>query len=105
MPVILVLSHFILYVACQGMEGMQKVWVSDQTHGFVLGNITDLTSDGVLIQPVARGSKPVTADYDRVYPAEENDSKEVDDNCKLLYRIFLLSVEIKKFFVLPLSGK
>ncbi|KAK7077209.1 Unconventional myosin-VI [Halocaridina rubra] len=70
---------------CKGMEGTQKVWVTDQNRGFILGNITDLTSEGVLIQPVGRGSKPITADYDRVYPAEEDDSKDVDDNCALMY--------------------
>lgn len=65
------------------MEGTQKVWVSDQTHGFLLGNIIDLTSEGVLVQPIARSSKPVTADYDSLYPAEDDDTKDVDDNCKL----------------------
>lgn len=73
------------------MEGTQKVWVPDQTHGFVLGNITDLTSDGVLVQPIARGSKPITSDYDRVYPAEEDDNKEVEDNCKFS-QVLLCSV-------------
>lgn len=67
------------------MEGTQKVWVTDQTHGFILGNITDLTSEGVLVQPFANRSKPITADYDRVYPAEDDDAKDVDDNCALMY--------------------
>ncbi|XP_066985117.1 myosin heavy chain 95F isoform X5 [Macrobrachium rosenbergii] len=67
------------------MEGTQKVWVTDQTHGFILGNITDLTSEGVTVQPVGRGSKPVAVDYERVYPAEEDDAKDVDDNCALMY--------------------
>nr|XP_027213444.1 unconventional myosin-VI-like isoform X1 [Penaeus vannamei] len=67
------------------MEGTQKVWVSDQTHGFILGNIDDLSSEGVVVQPVARGAKPITADYDQVYPAEEEDNKDVDDNCALMY--------------------
>lgn len=70
---------------CKGMEGTQKVWVSDQTQGFILGNIVDLTSEGVLIQPLTRGAKPITADYDRVYPAEDDEAKEVDDNCALMY--------------------
>ncbi|XP_071535802.1 myosin heavy chain 95F isoform X4 [Panulirus ornatus] len=69
----------------EGMEGTQKVWVSDQTHGFLLGNIIDLTSEGVLVQPIVRSSKPVTADYDSLYPAEEDDTKDVDDNCALMY--------------------
>ena len=64
------------------MEGTQKVWVPDQMHGFVLASIVDLTSEGVQVQPVARGSKPITADYDRIYPAEEDETKDVDDNCE-----------------------
>ncbi|XP_045106888.1 unconventional myosin-VI-like isoform X4 [Portunus trituberculatus] len=67
------------------MEGTQKVWVPDQIHGFVLASIVDLTSEGVQVQPVARGSKPITADYDRIYPAEEDETKDVDDNCALMY--------------------
>lgn len=66
----------------QDMEGTQKVWVPDQVHGFVLASIVDLTSDGVQVQPVTRGSKPITADYDRIYPAEEDENKDVDDNCE-----------------------
>lgn len=63
--------------------------MSDQTHGFLLGQITDLSSEGVVIQPVAPGSKPITADYDRVYPAEEDDAKDVDDNCEYITLFFI----------------
>ncbi|XP_050720790.1 unconventional myosin-VI-like isoform X3 [Eriocheir sinensis] len=67
------------------MEGTQKVWVPDQVNGFILASIVDLTSEGVQVQPVARNSKPLTADYDRIYPAEEDQAKDVDDNCALMY--------------------
>ena len=56
----------------------------DQSHGFILASIVDLTSEGVQVQPVARGSKAMTADYDRIYPAEEDESKDVDDNCEFV---------------------
>ena len=62
--------------------GSQKVWVSDHVHGFILGHITDISSDGVTVQPIAKNSKPIVCDYDRTYPAEDNDTKHVDDNCE-----------------------
>jgi len=69
----------------EGMEGTQKVWVGDQEHGFIQGRISDLTSVGVVVEPLERGRKPITADYERVYPAEDDDDKDVDDNCALMY--------------------
>ena len=64
------------------MEGNQRVWVADQSEGFVLGNITDLAATGVVVAPVARGAKPITSPFDRVFPAEEDSNKDVDDNCE-----------------------
>ena len=34
---------------------------------------------------LTRSLKPVTTGYDRMYPSEEDDKKEVDDNCSLMY--------------------
>ncbi|XP_076028705.1 myosin heavy chain 95F jaguar isoform X2 [Oratosquilla oratoria] len=67
------------------MEGSQKVWVGDPVEGFIQGQIIDLGSDTVTIQPTQRGAKPITTDYDRIYPAEEDDKKDMDDNCGLMY--------------------
>ena len=61
-----------------------QVWVSDPHDGFVQGRIIDLTEEGALVQAVKDGRK-VTTSFDRLYPAEDNDAKEVDDNCGLMY--------------------
>lgn len=60
----------------------QKVWVPDAKRGFILGRIVDLGTDEVTILPQEKGLKEITCPYDRVYPAEENDTKDVDDNCR-----------------------
>ena len=73
-------------VSPQGMEGggNQRVWVSDPIHGFVQGSIIDLNPEGVTVQPLTkdRNAKPLLVSYDRVYPAEEDERKDVDDNCE-----------------------
>lgn len=67
--------------------GSQKVWVSDPVQGFILGSIIDLNPEGVTVQPVTqqRNVKPIIVSYDRVYPAEDDENKDVDDNCALMY--------------------
>jgi len=62
-----------------------KVWVADSKAGFILGRIIEFADDGPVVQPMDRGLKPVITTYDRMYPAEEEDKKEVDDNCSLMY--------------------
>jgi len=61
----------------------QKVWIPDINHGFILGQIVDLGADAITVLPVQKGLKEVRCPYDRVYPAEENDHKDVDDNCNV----------------------
>ena len=63
----------------------EKVWVPDPDEGFVLGQIVDLTEEGALVQPLARSKKPIEASFDRLYPTEDDDTKDVDDNCGLMY--------------------
>ena len=63
----------------------EKVWVSDPSEGFVLGQIVDLTDEGACVQPLNRAKGPVVASFDRLYPAEDDEAKEVDDNCGLMY--------------------
>jgi len=63
----------------------QKVWIPDINHGFILGRIVDLGTDAITVLPVQKGLKEVRCPYDRVYPAEEDDFKDVDDNCSLMY--------------------
>ena len=59
----------------------QKVWVSDPIEGFVLGRIVDIRMDEVVVQPLD-SKKTISCELDRAYPAEEYDSKDVDDNCE-----------------------
>ena len=53
----------------------EKVWVSDPVEGFVLGRIVDIGEEGATVEPVDRKRKPVIASFDRLYPAEDDDSK------------------------------
>ena len=62
-----------------------KVWLGDPRAGFILGRIVEIGNEGPIVQPLDR-SRPVTqASYDNIYPAEEDERKEVDDNCSLMY--------------------
>ena len=63
----------------------EKVWVSEPQEGFVLGQIIDLTDEGAMVQPISSKFKSIQAPFDRLYPAEEDEKKEVDDNCGLMY--------------------
>ena len=60
------------------------VWAPHQEEGFELGHIVDLGAETFTIQPLSKGSKPVQAVIDRVFPTEEH-PKDVEDNCSLLY--------------------
>ena len=81
--------------------------MSDPVDGFVLGRIVDLTEEGALVQALDGRRPPVTTSFDRLYPAEDNDGKDVDDNCGLMYlneatllnNIRLRSVHVKKNMV------
>jgi myosin-6 len=79
-----------------------KVWVPDPQHGFFLGRIVDDTVD-LRIAPIGTGAAQpavrvedvrlgdglnclqVSANYDDLHPAEEEDGKEVDDCCSLMH--------------------
>lgn len=64
----------------------EKVWATDPVEGFVLGRIVDLSEEGAVVQAVHEPSRqPIVTSFDRLYPAEENEKKEVDDNCGLMY--------------------
>lgn len=68
----------------------QKVWVPDVQKGFVLGKIVDLGTDAITILPVDKGLKEIRCPYERVYPAEDDDSKDVEDNCMYVHKFLLL---------------
>lgn len=62
-----------------------KVWVGDPKAGFILGRIVEIGNDGPIVQPQNRALSPLQTSYDSLYPAEEDERKEVDDNCSLMY--------------------
>ena len=57
----------------------EKVWATDPLEGFVLGRIVDLSEEGAVVEAVHdRSRQPIVTSFDRLYPAEENEKKEVD---------------------------
>jgi len=66
------------------MDQGRKVWAPDLKEGFILGEICDFGTDTLTVQPLD-GGKTIEAPYDAVYPAEDEDSKAVADNCALMY--------------------
>ncbi|XP_038058874.1 unconventional myosin-VI-like isoform X1 [Patiria miniata] len=63
----------------------KKVWVPDIADGFQLGRIEDIGAESITVAPINKPGKPVVAPYARVFPAEEDEEKTVDDNCALMY--------------------
>lgn len=55
------------------------------TEGFKLGRIVDIGSDDITIEPFDAPGTQIHSVYDRTFPAEEYDNKDVDDNCGLMY--------------------
>jgi len=66
------------------MDHGKKVWAPDMVQGFILGEVTDFGTDEIEVQPLD-GSKTIKAPFDSVYPAEDDDSLAVEDNCGLMY--------------------
>ena len=61
----------------QDIEGQEsKVWVSDGAGAFILGRIVELSEEGPTVQPFSQPDKLITAGYDSVFPAEEEDKKD-----------------------------
>ncbi|XP_014677124.1 PREDICTED: unconventional myosin-VI-like [Priapulus caudatus] len=69
------------------MDDGKKVWAPHPTDGFIQGQIVDITSDSITVETFtgSAGNKTIEANYDRVYPSEDDDTKDVDDNCALMY--------------------
>lgn len=55
-------------------------------------------TDAITVLPVDKSLKEIRCAYDRVYPAEEIDDKDVDDNC--MYRKYLVKVYLNYIFTL-----
>lgn len=64
------------------MDEGKNVWVPDPVNGYIIGRIKDIGSDAITVEPRATPGKTVTVPYDQVFPCEEYEDKDVDDNCE-----------------------
>ncbi|XP_075454096.1 unconventional myosin-VI isoform X5 [Ascaphus truei] len=67
------------------MEDGKPVWAPHPTDGFQLGNIVDIGPDSLTIEPLNQTKKTFLAAINQVFPAEEDTTKHVEDNCSLMY--------------------
>ncbi|KAM4694161.1 unconventional myosin-VI isoform 1-T2 [Discoglossus pictus] len=67
------------------MDDGKPVWAPHPSDGFQLGNIVDIGPDCLTIEPVNQKGKTFLAAINQVFPAEEDTTKHVEDNCSLMY--------------------
>uniref|UniRef100_A0A8C7KDU8 Unconventional myosin-VI n=1 Tax=Oncorhynchus kisutch TaxID=8019 RepID=A0A8C7KDU8_ONCKI len=67
------------------MEDGKPVWAPHPADGFQLGTIVDIGANSLTIEPLKQGQKSFTAQINQVFPAEDDVSKHVEDNCSLMY--------------------
>ncbi|XP_029451442.1 unconventional myosin-VI isoform X3 [Rhinatrema bivittatum] len=67
------------------MDEGKPVWAPHSTDGFQLGNIVDIGPDTLTIEPLNQKGKTFLAAINQVFPAEEDTTKHVEDNCSLMY--------------------
>ncbi|XP_072498748.1 unconventional myosin-VI isoform X4 [Notamacropus eugenii] len=67
------------------MEDGKPVWAPHPTEGFQMGNIVDIGPDSLTIEPLNQKGKTFLALINQVFPAEEDNKKDVEDNCSLMY--------------------
>ncbi|XP_067097429.1 unconventional myosin-VI-like isoform X3 [Osmerus mordax] len=67
------------------MEDGKPVWAPHPTDGFQLGTIVDIGADSLTIEPLKQKGKTFFAAVNQVFPAEDDISKHVEDNCSLMY--------------------
>ncbi|XP_078412888.1 myosin VIa [Cetorhinus maximus] len=67
------------------MEDGKPVWAPHPLDGFQLGSIIDIAVDSLTIEPLNQKNKTFLAPVNQVFPAEEDNKKDVEDNCGLMY--------------------
>ncbi|KAF5895283.1 unconventional myosin-VI-like isoform X1, partial [Clarias magur] len=67
------------------MDDGKPVWAPHPTDGFQLGNIVDIGADSLTIEPLKEKGKTFLAPVSQVFPAEDDVTKHVEDNCSLMY--------------------
>ncbi|KAI1728643.1 myosin head (motor domain) domain-containing protein [Ditylenchus destructor] len=60
------------------------VYVPDKVEGYTLGRVLDIGADTITIK-LLQNSNTVRAPYSEILPAEEDQKKDVDDNCALMF--------------------
>ena len=50
-----------------------------------MGRIIDLTEEGAQVERVEGRKRETTVSFEQLYPCEEDEQKDVDDNCGLMY--------------------
>ncbi|OQR72193.1 myosin heavy chain 95F-like [Tropilaelaps mercedesae] len=63
----------------------QKVWVAYPDEGYVMGQVTDIGAEKISVRIGNRIPRIVEASYAQVHYAEEDPTKDVDDNCAMVY--------------------
>ncbi|KJE93657.1 myosin-VI [Capsaspora owczarzaki ATCC 30864] len=66
------------------MEG-KRVWAPNTNEGYELCDIVDFAVETITAQPVSGGGAAREVSYDRVFPADDADNNDVDDNCALMF--------------------
>nr|XP_033792370.1 unconventional myosin-VI isoform X3 [Geotrypetes seraphini] len=67
------------------MDEGKPVWAPHPADGFQLGNIVDIGPDTLTIEPLNQKGKTFFAAINQVFPAEDDTTKHVEDNCSLMY--------------------
>ncbi|VDO32722.1 unnamed protein product [Onchocerca flexuosa] len=60
------------------------VWAPDSKDGFKLCKLRDIGRETMSVEPID-DKLVISARYDEIFPAEEDQKKNVDDNCSLMY--------------------
>ncbi|XP_046847293.1 LOW QUALITY PROTEIN: unconventional myosin-VI-like [Xenia sp. Carnegie-2017] len=60
-------------------------WAPDSVQGFRLGKVIDLGADTISVEPLDDKGMAICAPYERVFPAEKDSEKDVEDNCALMF--------------------
>lgn len=67
------------------MDGGKRVWIRDDEDGFRLSKIIDIGSDTLTVETLDRLKKVLNVAYDSSFPCDDNENRDVDDNCALMY--------------------
>nr|XP_032836269.1 unconventional myosin-VI-like [Petromyzon marinus] len=70
------------------MNGGRLVWAPDPVEGFRLGRIVDVGAETLTVEIAGScgdSAAVVVAPYPQVYPAEQDNNRDAEDNCSLMF--------------------